>query len=341
MAILYNSIVVATPQPRFAPERDSQDQDPPRCIVCGGSPEAPPIAAVEPGFQVLRCSQCGLGRTWPAPPDDQIGRWYPESYYGKGNVRFNRLFEAMTRLFQRRRARVLHNRVARGPVLDVGCGRGFLLAYLQTLGYEPHGAEFSETAAWHARHKLKLDVATGPLSQVPWADESFNAVVFWHSLEHFREPAQALAQAARLLRPGGLIAVAVPNFESLQARLFGPNWFHLDVPRHYVHFGAKSLEALLSRFGFRVVQEDHFCFEQNPYGWLQSFYNALGFDNNFLYSLLKNKSARTIQVWKHPFQALLTALLLPPLLAASLLMTLVEAALRKGGTIEVYAIKEG
>lgn len=326
------------PRERLAAEPEGLAQSS-RCVVCGGAPvEA--FEAVEPGFRVLRCAQCGAGRTWPVVPDEQIGRWYPESYYGKGNVRFNRLFERLTRLFQRRRARVLHNRAARGPVLDVGCGRGFLLAYLRSLGYEASGVEFSDTAAWHARHRLGLTVETEGLFASSHRPGSLNAVVFWHSLEHFSRADDAVKKASQLLKPGGLIAVAVPNSESLQARLFGRYWFHLDVPRHYFHFGAKSLEALLQRHGFRVVQFDHFCFEQNPYGWLQSFYNALGFDDNFLYSLLKNKTARTIQVGKHPLQTLLTLVLLAPLLVLSLTLTLVEAALRMGGTIEVYAIKE-
>ena len=325
---------------RFSPETKDQDRTPPRCVVCGGDRVCVAFEAAEPGFSVLSCPDCGLGRTWPALPADRISAYYPQEYYGHENVRFNPLFETLTRLFQRRRASVLHNRVPRGPLLDVGCGRGFLLAYLKTQGYEPHGLELSEHAAWHARHRLQLDVTTDDFLTVPHQRERFNAAVFWHSLEHFGQPVECLARAAELLKPGGLIAIAVPNFESLQARFFGRHWFHLDVPRHYYHFGPNSLEALLNRHHFRVVKLDHFCFEQNPYGWLQSFYNWLGFDHNLLYSMLKERSARTIRIREHPLQALLTLALLPWLLALSLGLTLLEAALRRGGTIELYALKE-
>jgi 2-polyprenyl-3-methyl-5-hydroxy-6-metoxy-1,4-benzoquinol methylase len=331
---------VTKPATRFSPETKGQDQTPPRCVICGGGADATAFAAMEPGFSVLNCPDCGLGRTWPSLPGDKIGAYYPQEYYGKENVRFNPLFEAMTRVFQSRRAKVLHNRVPRGPILDVGCGRGHLLNYLRSLGYEPHGLELSEHAAWHARHKLKLDVTTDDFLIAPHQKERFNAVVFWHTLEHFSQPVECIARAAELLKPGGLIAVAVPNYDSLQARFFGRYWFHLDVPRHYWHFGTKSLEALLARHRFRVVQVDHFCFEQNPYGWLQSFFNMLGFSPNLLYSMLKDRSARTLRIRKHPVQALLIVALLPWLLALSLVMTLVEAALRRGGTIEVYALKE-
>lgn len=295
---------------------------------------------MEQGFWIEACPGCGLGRTEPSVPGSEIGKWYPETYYGRENVRFNPLFEYLTRVFRKRRARVLHNRVPRGPVLDVGCGRGFILSYLKSLGYESHGLEFSETAAWHARHVLGLDVETGDLLKSKHAKNHFHAVVFWHSLEHLSDPVGAVARSRELLKTGGLLAIAVPNFESLQARLFGRYWFHLDVPRHYWHFGARSLESVLQRHHFRVVELAHFSFEQNPYGWLQSFYNALGFKNNFLYDMLKNSSARASTLKKHPFQCLLTVALLPPLLALSLVMTAVEAALRRGGTIELYAIKE-
>ena len=312
----------------------------PRCVLCGRDGPLEAFDAPEPGFQVLRCPSCGLGRSWPEVPDAEIGRYYTETYYGKGNVRFNAVFERMTRLFQRRRTRVLHERVPIGPVLDVGCGRGFLLGYLRELGYKPRGVEFSDTSAWHARHVLGLEVATGDFLAMPIEKEGFNAIVFWHTLEHFSRPVEMLSRARESLKSGGLLVVAVPNFESLQALFFGRGWFHLDVPRHYFHFGTKSLEALLSRQGFRVIRVDHFCFEQNPYGWLQSFYNRLGFDHNFLYSLLKHESARTISIRAHPFQALAVLALLPPLLCASLAMTLLEAVLRRGGTVELYAVKE-
>jgi SAM-dependent methyltransferase len=331
---------VSSPLPRFRPEQDGQDRHPPRCPACGhGAPETV-FPSTEPGFSVLRCPDCGLGRTWPPVEADKIGAWYPEQYYGKGNVRFNALFEKMIRWFRRRRAAVIHNRVPRGPVLDVGCGRGFLLSYLRDFGYEAHGVEFSETAAWHARNVLKLPVAVEDFATSPREKERYNAVIFWHSLEHFSNPVGAIARASEALKTGGVLAVAVPNYGSRQARLFGRRWFHLDVPRHYFHFTERSLEAILARHRLRIVQLDHFSFEQNPYGTLQSLYNALGFRFNLLYTLLKDRSARLDELMRYPFQVAAIVLLLPALLPLSLALAPLEALLRTGGTIELYAFKE-
>ncbi len=328
------------PASRFRPEAADQDALPPRCPACGhGAPEEA-FAAHEPGFRILRCPDCGLGRTWPAVPEDKIGGWYPESYYGRGNVRFNALFERLIRLFRRRRAAVIYNRVPRGPVLDVGCGRGFLLSFLRERGYEPHGVEFSDTAARHARETLKLPVAVEDFASSPIEHGRYNAIIFWHSLEHFSNPVGAVARAAEALKPGGVLAVAVPNFGSFQARLFGPKWFHLDVPRHYFHFTEKSLEAILARHRLRVVQLDHFSFEQNPYGTLQSLYNALGFRFNLLYTLLKDPSARVDELTHYPFQTAAVVALLPLLLTLALALAPLEALARSGGTMELYAFKE-
>jgi|CXWL01.1.fsa_nt_gi SAM-dependent methyltransferase len=326
--------------PRFQPELHDQDKRPTRCPACGH--DGPEIVrpTVESGFEVLTCPDCGLGRTWPPVSSDKIGSWYPEQYYGKENVRFNPLFEKMVRWFRRRRAGVLHNRVPRGPVLDVGCGRGMMLSYLRELGYEAHGLELSETAAWNARNTLKLEVATGDFLTSPHEKNRYNAVIFWHSLEHFANPVSAIARAYELLKPGGVLAVAVPNYDSWQARLFGRYWFHLDVPRHYFHFGPKALEAVLNRHHLRVVQLDHFSFEQNPYGLLQSLYNAMGLRFNLLYSLLKDSSARTDAAWRYPFQSLAIGLLLPIFVPLTLIAIVLETVLRSGGTFEMYAFKE-
>lgn len=311
------------------------------CRGCGAG-GAQAFAAKGTGttpFQVARCLSCGLGWTDPALPDSEIGAWYPQTYYGSGNVRFHPQLERLIRVFRRRRASVIRRRAEPGPVLDVGCGRGYMLRTLRELGFTPHGVELSEHSAWHAAHKLHIPVHVGPLDAAPYAPSSFTAVIFWHTLEHFTDPFAMLAKANALLKPGGLLVVAVPNSESLQAAVSGPDWFHLDVPRHYWHFGASALRSALEKNGFEVVQEDHFSFEQNPYGWLQSLLNMVTPRFNFLYDWLKSKSARSAPLRKNPGQALLTLCLAVPLAPLSVLLTVLEAALRRGGSVEVYAVK--
>src|SRR5262249_46633073 len=143
-----------------------------------------------------------------------------------------------------------------------------------------------------------------------------------------------------ILRPGGLLMVAVPNFDSLQAAVSGSAWFHLDVPRHFFHFRAGGLRRLLEASGFVVVDVSHFSLEQNPYGWIQSLLNRRGFRPNLLYDLLKEPSARMVDpLRQHPLQTLAMLTTLPLLVPLGFALFLLEVSLRRGGTVEVYARK--
>jgi 2-polyprenyl-3-methyl-5-hydroxy-6-metoxy-1,4-benzoquinol methylase len=98
---------------------------------------------------------------------------------------------------------------------------------------------------------METQVAT--LESAMLADESFDVVVMSHSLEHVAEPRADLARVRRLLRPGGLLLVSVPNFGSWQRERFGAEWFALDVPRHRTHFTPRSLAHALQGEGFELV----------------------------------------------------------------------------------------
>jgi SAM-dependent methyltransferase len=310
----------------------------PNCLVCGAETRHR-FDAVADGFAVFACDACGSARTWPALDDRQIAAWYPQAYYGNRNVRFNPLFERLTRWFRRRRVGVMRRLTTPGAVLDVGCGRGFTLRFLADAGYRATGVELSADAARHAREVLGLDVRTGDFLSQSFDAGQFDAVIFWHSLEHIADPLAALDRAAEILKPGGLLVVAVPNFDSIQARVAGREWFHLDVPRHYVHFSTRGLTKALRARGFRIVSTAHFSLEQNPYGWIQSLLNRV-FEHDLLYSILKEPAARAHRIREYPLQTIATSIAGVLLLPAALLFMMVETLLRRGGTIEVYARKE-
>jgi SAM-dependent methyltransferase len=165
-------------------------------------------------------------------------------------------------------------------VLEIGCGGGWMLGALREQGRWVVGTERSLEAARPARENGSL-VFVGDLTALsPRA--SFDVIVLFHVLEHLEDPRAALAACAAHLAAGGRIVVGVPNRASWQARAFGSAWFHLDVPRHVVHFSPRSLDRAFAAVGLRRVRTSYVSPEHDPYGWLQSALDRLGFPQGAL-----------------------------------------------------------
>jgi len=211
-------------------------------------------------FSVVACATCGLRFTYPRLQAEDFETYYPRSYTAYRPRSQGRRLPSPGALLDRIRlgAIVRHGpyrriwRLEPGRLLDVGCGTGELGAVFSAKGWTVAGVEPSEAACTYARER-GIDVHNGTLDDAPWGSETFDAVIFNHSLEHIERPADALAAAAQLLRRGGMLIVSVPNFRSWQRRVFGSRWFQLDLPRHLQHFERSSLGALVQRVGLKPV----------------------------------------------------------------------------------------
>jgi 2-polyprenyl-3-methyl-5-hydroxy-6-metoxy-1,4-benzoquinol methylase len=219
-----------------------------------------------------------------------IDSFYPPSYYGVTGAKFVPVVEALVRVVGARHVRMLSRGLARGSrVLDVGCGRGVLLSSLADRGLEVHGFEISAAAAAGADPRATIRIGS-ELKDARYPAAFFDEVIIWHVLEHLSDPKGTLVEIHRILKPGGRLIVAVPNYSSLQARWSGPAWFHLDLPRHLYHFPLAGLRGLLVDTGFLPTSEHHFSLRQNPFGWVQSALNkSQWLPRNGLYTLLKSR----------------------------------------------------
>jgi SAM-dependent methyltransferase len=141
-----------------------------------------------------------------------------------------------------------------GSLVDVGCGSGAYMARLRSLGWAVRGLEPNADACAHARASLRLDVLCGTLDGRVLPEASCDVVTLWHTLEHTSHPLRTLKEAYALLKPGGLIMLEVPNWDSAQRRIFGVRWFHLDLPRHLLHFTLPCLGRYLAAAGFTDVK---------------------------------------------------------------------------------------
>jgi SAM-dependent methyltransferase len=293
-------------------------------------------------FDVERCSVCGAGVTAPAPAGEALGAYYPAGYYGSpSRARFPAVVELLQRLLYGRRARAVEALTGRpGRVLDIGCGRGLLLDAFRRRGWEVQGVELGDAAAAYAREALGIPVHVGPAASWPWPELHFDAVVMWHVLEHWHDPREPLRMAARLLRPGGVFMVGVPNFASLEARLARDRWFHLDVPRHLVHLTPRWFDVELAEHGFEVRRRSYVAPEFDAFSFVQSALNRLGLRQNLLYDLLRGRAAKVLggrgAGWA---QSAASVALAAPLGLLSVPATLALAAARQGSSVTVYAVK--
>ena len=176
----------------------------------------------------------------------------------------------------------------------------------------------------------------GPLREWGLPEGSFDVAIMWHSLEHQFEPAQVLEAVGRALKPGGLLLLEVPNAGSLQSWLGGRNWFHLDVPRHLVHFRLEPLAEMLERSGLRIVRVSTWSLEQGPYGMAQSLLNRVTRSPNVLYGLIKRvPGGKRASAW----DLILTVLLAVPAAAAGFGLEVAAALLGHGGVLRVAGRK--
>jgi SAM-dependent methyltransferase len=288
-----------------------------RCAWCGG-----PARSTDARLAV--CLSCGSATTYPPPGDEELERAYG-GWYRPAAGRFSAGGDRLLALSRASLARRLDRISPPGPILDVGCGEGWLLGALRARGREAVGLE---------RDGVGDAVLQTEITEFDDRLGEWSAVVFWHSLEHLPSAAAAIDRAAQLLAPGGSLVVAVPNYASVQARTFGARWFHLDIPRHIVHLPARALVAGLSERGFAVERCSHWRGGQELFGWLHGIVGTLP-GRPDLYSAIRRQEARKDAIAQHHRAAVLgAAAAFAPVAAA---LTAAEVAVRAGGTVYIEA----
>lgn len=160
------------------------------------------------------------------------------------------LVEVIGRAAARRRYDVLEAMTSGRTILDVGCGSGEALDEGSARGWSGVGIELGAESAERARAR-GLDVRTGRLGDVPLEVGSFEVVAAWHVLEHQPDPVAFLCEMARYVRPGGLLAIEVPNWNSTDRRQRGADWDQLCIHEHLVHFTPRSLRRTMRGAGLR------------------------------------------------------------------------------------------
>jgi SAM-dependent methyltransferase len=206
-------------------------------------------------YRYRRCSGCGVVQLDPFPGLSDLVRAYEIDYHGhvdataKGPV-YRTLFAVNDWLFRRR----LNALVPPGAaVLDLGCGTGAFLERLRRLGAaRVEGVDFSERAV-RAAAERGIPVFQGVFADFERPPATYDVIFMNNYLEHTTDPLAELRKCRRLLKPGGRLVGEVPNFDSVDRRVFGRFWGGNHVPRHTFQFDPPALHALLERAGFTAA----------------------------------------------------------------------------------------
>jgi SAM-dependent methyltransferase len=185
-------------------------------------------------------------------PPDYTSQQIESAYLEDRQLWLGRLYVLVLRLFGH--DPLAFSRYLKGRLLDVGCGQGALLHQLQKLGWtELFGVDTSPYAAV-AASRPNMKILCSSVEDAAFPDGYFDYVVMKHVLERLHTPAETLSEVRRILAPRGFLFVEVPNNASVDSRLFGKFWAHLDVPRHLYFFTPKTVSTLINSSGFRVVK---------------------------------------------------------------------------------------
>ncbi len=315
------------------------------CPVCLSSSTAPAFSGSDILFQAttrqfhfLVCHACDCLFMNPLPSAGEIAGFYPDQYWWSGSrsTLLKRLESIYRRIALRSHVSFIRTAAKRIPsgsalrLLDVGCGSGTLIGLLKRRGFEVLGVDTSEEAAKVARIESDVRVVTGTLATAGLEHASFDIVTLFHVMEHVTNPREVLAEVRRVLRPGGVLVLQVPNIDSWQYRWFGKKWYGLDIPRHVIDYSRASIVQLVEDSGFTVRRLKHFNLRDNAPALASSLLPALDPLSRPIRLRRQDLKEGAIAAWlKH-----LTYLML---VFASYPLVMLEAAAGHGATVMIEA----
>lgn len=233
------------------------------CPLCGGPEHEIRYAFPEKKILVVQCSDCGIVFTLSSVAAIHVREdIYHEAYFeGCDRPGGRPSFEERESVFRLKWDQELFPKIERqlpekGRLLDVGCAIGILADAASRRGWQAQGLEISPYAAEIARTRYGIPVTCSSLEAAEYPAGIFDAITLIHILEHVSDPVKAMRRILNWLRPGGLVAVEVPNIESRQSRGLGPLWPMLQPEEHLLHYSPRTLRAVLEKAGFEFVLED-------------------------------------------------------------------------------------
>ena len=219
------------------------------------------------------CTTCGHGFTPLDVDPATIVTWYQNNLPDQAYLTDEPARRRTARAVLRRLESLMAGQT--GRLLDVGAGPGIFVSQASRHGWNATGLEPSTWAVRHGRRVYKADMIQGDFGQLATLPtQAYDVVTMFDVIEHVAEPHTLAAAAAQRLRPGGLLVLTTPRFDSLLARVMGRQWYCI-FPAHIHYFTKHSLQSLLEATGFeRMRYRTHTRYVSAHYFWqrLKTFF---------------------------------------------------------------------
>ncbi len=193
--------------------------------------------------------------TTPQPSKQELSKYYKDPTYISHTDSKQTLFEKTYQFVRKYTLLTKKNKVNRfskkGNLLDIGCGTGNFLKKMQSNGWTVTGIEPNNTARAIANSKTNNTVfKTEKLTTLQ--PTSFNVITLWHVLEHLPDLEAHIQLFKKLLKPNGILIIAVPNYKSYDAQYYKEFWAAYDVPRHLWHFSKNGIKSIFKKYNMLV-----------------------------------------------------------------------------------------
>ncbi len=222
-------------------------------------------------FSIEECKVCGLRYTNPRPTEIEIGKYYQSNKYishagsEKKNLGFMyKVYDLVRNYSITSKLNIIKRYNQNGTLLDLGCGMGYFAEGVKRDNtFNLLAADVSEEAIKYVKEKFSIEVLNeSHLDQIE--SDSLSVITQWHVIEHVHKLDERMNFLKRVLNKNGTMFIAVPIYESYDASYYKSFWDGYDVPRHLLHFSINSMNQLMSRNGFKVVEQIPFKFDA-PY----------------------------------------------------------------------------
>lgn len=207
-------------------------------------------------FQLLINDQLGMLETFPQPSGETLGDYYKSEDYishtdAKRNF-FEKVYHYVKSIALRKKLNLINSFSKSGKsLLDVGCGTGDFLQTAASSGWKIAGIEPNRQARDIANKKTNKAVTNTP-QLFQWEANTFDVITLWHVLEHLPDLDTHFSLFKKLLKPGGVLIIAVPNYKSYDAQVYKEFWAAYDAPRHLWHFSQTAMKQLASEHGLSL-----------------------------------------------------------------------------------------